>query len=208
MHISLHYFKCTGLKSQNSSHLYSVFRHFFNWHSSAAAAATLNVTFLPSLMFYNPRTSRINWSSMLLKQWTESHAGQKWGCQFRCYCCHYSVDWSHSSTIETTQMHDTNSQEKQSRRVCFAWDTSYIALKTRNIRRSRSLTETLFNYRTLVCTLSATCNTEVQKQNSHWWVRNPCRKSSAAVFCTVNKHVTLTLNTDRGELEGSSGGKK
>ena len=64
--------------------------------------------------------------------------------------------------------------------------TSSVALKT------RSLAETLFNYRTL----SATCSTEVQKQESQWWVRSPCRKS-AAVFCTVNKPVALTLHTDK-----------
>lgn len=72
--------------------------------------------------------------------------------------------------------------------------TGYVALKTSSVRGS--LTETLFNYRTLLCTPSATCNTEGQKQNSHWWVRNPCRQS-AAVFITVNKPATPTFHRDR-----------
>lgn len=63
------------------------------------------------------------------------------------------------------------------------------ALKTRRVRVAAS--QRRCNYRMLVCTLSATCNSEVQKQNSHWWVRTPCRKS-AATFCTVNKPDRVT----------------
>lgn len=126
-------------------------------------------------MFYNPRTSRI-WALLLLLSFL---------CrpQARLNNGDGSDAW-HKKPRKTEQPGFSTTH------------TSRIAQKTRSVRGSRSLAETLFNYRTLVCTLSATCNTEVQKQNSHWWVRNPCW-TSAAVFHTANKPVARTLHADK-----------
>lgn len=62
-----------------------------------------------------------------------------------CYCCHGSVAL------------------QQWRRMRKTTHSSSIALRTGSVRGSRSLKETLFNYRTLVCSLSATCNSYKSK---------------------------------------------
>lgn len=118
------------------------------------------------------------------RQWTrgshrrnESRSGPNWELLL--------LSWQCRPQPQLNNGHGSDAGHNKPRKTTA--HTSSVALKT------RSLAETLFNYRTL----SATCSTEVQKlRESPWWVRSPCRKS-AAVFCTVNKPVALTLHTDK-----------